>query len=88
MSGGHFEYPDSQMRSFYDQLAYEIANNKEDDSYGYSPKFGDEVIGRLIWYNSQLKPMIDLARDIDKLYSGDHSQETFIQNFDAITKRN
>jgi len=81
MSGGHFNgngYVYYQVSQFADELFNEIENNESDEESGCDKGFSRETLSALRLYVESIKKISDIMRHIDYLYSGDYSEETFL----------
>ena len=77
MSGGSFDYAYSRIREFADALA---------DRLDTEPEFphDESVRQRLRRLVSDAHKVATLARETEWLYSGDHSEETFLKLVEKI----
>jgi hypothetical protein len=88
MSGGHFNYGCFRISEFANELQHEIDVNDDDTKdrygdyrgYGYSP----ETVARLKVAQALIAKAGKLAREIEWLYSGDHSEESYWRLHDGI----
>lgn len=84
MSGGHFEYAYFHVEQFCNSLEYEIKHNKKKNEYGdctnYKPKTIRELKRILKWCEITAK----LMEHTEWLYSGDDSEETFLENIKKV----
>ena len=80
MSGGHFDeaYAYLKINDFADELETCIKNN--------SDNFGEETLAYLRSQVPLLKQTASIMRQIDYLYSGDSSEETFMEEVKAPPK--
>lgn len=90
MSGGHFEYKYYQIQEFAEELKKEIEMNddKTEDEFGdrIGRGYRKETIDRLKKAQRIIETAGKLAREIEWLYSDDHSEETFNELADEIFK--
>ena len=88
MSGGHFQYGCFRISQFADELQYEIYTNDDQTDDGYGGRIGEnleqEALERVKVAQALIAKAGKLAREIEWLYSGDHSEESFCRLFDAI----
>jgi hypothetical protein len=82
MSGGHFNgngYIYYQVYQFADELDNEIERNNIKDEWGYAPELSEETLNYLRQKVVELRKIAEEMRHIDYLYSGDHSEESFMK---------
>ena len=82
MSGGHFNgnnYIYYQVGQFADELENEIENNNQKDEWNYSPDYSEETLNYLRSQIQKIREMAEIMKAIDYLYSGDHSESSFIK---------
>lgn len=82
MSGGHFvgsSYPYYPVHQFADELENDIENNSKEDEYGYCPKYSEETLAYLRQQVKNIRKLSEVMRAIDYLYSGDHSEDSFVR---------
>ena len=82
MSGGHFgdcAYDYYKVEQFADELEVEIQNNDKPDEYDCAPNFSPETLKYLRKQLIPMRKMAEIMRHIDYLYSGDHSEESFME---------
>lgn len=80
MSGGHFDYAYMRVINFADQLEDDLAKAKTPDSYGQLPyDWSPEVVTRLRETLADARWMATLMREAEWLYSGDHSEESYLR---------
>jgi len=88
MSGGHFNYGCFGMSQFNEELQHEIKLNdvQTKDKYGDSigRGFSEYTMERIIASQKIIKLAAELAKEVDWLYSGDHSEESFRELVDKI----
>lgn len=88
MSGGHFDYGCFSISRFADELQHEIDTNDDDsnDDWGNprSYHFAPDTVARLKVAQAIIAKAGRLAREIEWLYSGDHSEESFCRLHDGI----
>ena len=84
MSGGHFDYKQYYIGFISNEILKIIQNNNVKDEYGYSTGFSDEVLEKLHHASLYLKRGIYMAEAIDRLVSGDTSEESFLEEWNAI----
>jgi len=91
LSGGYFDYGSFKVSQFAEELKHEIEinDNKTEDEYGDKRGHGfeKETITRLITARGIIETAGKLAREIEWLYSGDHSEESFNDLTDKILKK-
>lgn len=83
MSGGHFNYMQSNINLIADEIENMIENNKSDemDEYGYY-NFSDETINQFKKAVHILRLAHTYVNRIDWLVSGDDSEETFVKRLE------
>ena len=89
MSGGHYNsngYVYYQVDQFADELEMDIRNNNRKDEYGYSPDFNEETLQILKRELHNIRRVATLMRHIDYLYSGDHGEDTFVEQIKLMSK--
>lgn len=80
MSGGALgDYAYHHASSFIDDLRVEIDLNGEEDECGGCHNYSQETIAFLKKQLKKMEAMIEMMRHIDLLYSGDHSEERFME---------
>lgn len=82
MSGGHFNHNNYiyyQVYQFADELEHEIERNNTEDEWGYAPRLSEETLIYLRQKVIELRKISEEMRHIDYLYSGDHSEESFME---------
>lgn len=81
MSGGHFDYGCFRISQFADELGREIRmnNTPKEDQLGYCPNFDDDTIRLLKECHRIIEIAGNLAKEVEWLYSGDTSEDTFIE---------
>jgi len=82
MSGGHFNHNNYiyyQVYQFADELEHEIERNNIEDEWGYAPGLSEETLNFLRQKVVELRKISEEMRRIDYLYSGDHSEESFME---------
>lgn len=90
MSGGHFcdcGYIYHQVSQFARELEDEILNNDKPDEYGYTYNYSSEVIEYLEEQVHLMHKMADIMWHIDKLYSGDHGEDSFMQRIQDVERK-
>jgi hypothetical protein len=88
MSGGHFgDYCYFQVSQFARDLEEEIANNSTPDEYGYVNNYSQEVIEYLEEQVHVLHKMSDVMYHIDRLYSGDHGENSFMERVKGVEEK-
>lgn len=88
MSGGSFDYAFTRVNQFADELRIKLENRKKRNEwdevcYDYS----DDVINELTNIKLAAFTLSDLMKEVEWLYSGDISEETFLMNIDEIKQR-
>jgi hypothetical protein len=88
MSGGHFDYNCFKISQFADELGHEIEINEDKGFDRYGDKVGanypEEVINRLKSIHSLILLSGELAKEVEWLYSGDSSDDSFCKMVDEI----
>lgn len=84
MSGGHFNYAYSIINCLAEDLQHEIDINSEQDE---SAHLSNETIDILKKCQEMLDRAGRLAREVEWLYSGDLSQESFLKFIKPIIKQ-
>jgi hypothetical protein len=82
MSGGHFNhnsYIYYRVYQFADELDNEIERNNTKDEWGYAPELSEETLNYLRQKVVELRKISEVMRHIDYLYSGDYSEESFME---------
>lgn len=82
MSGGHFNgnrYIYYQVYQFADELENEIERNNVKDEWGYAPELSEETLNLLRQKVIEIRKISEEMRHIDYLYSGDYSEESFME---------
>ena len=82
MSGGHFNHNNYiyyQVYQFADELDNEIERNNIKDEWGYAPELSEETLSLLRQKVSEIRKISEEMRHIDYLYSGDYSEESFME---------
>ena len=77
MSGGHFDYSCFRISQFADELKHEIKNNSVKNEYGYAHEFSDKTIALLTTSQQIIEIAGMLAKEIERLYSSDHGEDSF-----------
>ena len=85
MSGGHFgDYCYHQVSQFANDLEEEIRNNGKEDEDGYSYNYSPETLEYLEEQVHYLHKMSDIMYHIDRLYSGDHGEDSFMERVKEV----
>jgi hypothetical protein len=80
MSGGALgNYPYHKIDDFTADLRNEIDFNGKEDKWGYCHNYSPTTIAFLKKQLKQMEKMAAMMRNIDLLYAGDHSEESFMQ---------
>ncbi len=82
MSGGHFNdgsHTWLKVLEFAEELEQEIQSNGIPDGHGDVNNFSDETIEFLKQKAKEIEKVGHLIRAIDKLYSGDYGEESFME---------
>ena len=90
MSGGHFNdgsHTWLKVLEFTEELGQEIQNNGTPNEYGEICDFSDETIEFLRERVKELEKVGHLMRHIDKLYSGDCGEESFMERCGDLNTR-
>jgi hypothetical protein len=93
MSGGHFNdnrYIYYEVGQFANELEEEILHNgkagTDGDHSNYYSDYNEEVIGYLKEQVPKLRKMEEIMRAIDYLYSGDYSEDSFMNRIEELNK--
>lgn len=90
MSGGHFDYNCHKISRFAEDLKHELCINdsEEKDRYGdyIGRHFGTETMKALRESWVIIEKASKFAREIEWLYSGDHSEESFLRLIRGINE--
>lgn len=88
MSGGHFDYNCFAISRFAEDLEHEINVNDSEEKNEYGDnigfKFDKKTIVVLQKCQNKIRMVGLLAKEIEWLYSGDHSEETFLEIVKSI----
>jgi hypothetical protein len=88
MSGGHFDYGCFRISQFADELQHEIETNDDQTPTDWGGMVGEnlapETVSRLKVAQAIIAKAGRLAREIEWLYSGDHSEESYWRLHDGI----
>ena len=85
MSGGHFgDYCYFQVSQFARDLEWEIADNGKENEDGYSYNYSPETIEYLKEQVHYLNKLSDIMYHIDRLYSGDHGEDSFMKRVKEV----
>jgi hypothetical protein len=76
MSGGHFDYKCFQISQFAEELQHEIDTNSEEE---IGHQYTEETLVVLRQCKALIEKAGKVAREIEWLYSGDHSEESFLR---------
>ena len=88
MSGGHFgDYCYFQVSQFARDLEEEILNNGKEDEDGYVNNYSQETIEYLEEQVHFIHKMADIMYHIDRLYSGDHGEDTFMERIKEVENK-
>ena len=80
MSGGALgNYAYHHANSFVADLRAEIDLNGTEDEWGYCRNYSPETIAFLKKQLKKMEEMAEMMRHIDLLYSGDHSEDSFME---------
>lgn len=89
MSGGAFDYAYCRVLTFAEDLGDRIAACDEVDQWGNMPnKFSQEVLAKLRKAEQQVRKTSALMREVEWLYSGDTSEDSFMRRAAAIEEGN
>jgi hypothetical protein len=78
MSGGSFDYAYLRVVQFADDLDRRLLDYDKVDAFGYTPNlFKPVVLDKLREIERILRKTAALMREVEWLYSGDISEETF-----------
>jgi len=84
MSGGHYDYAYYKLHDLADGLENDIRKNHEEDEFNYASHFSDECIEALKKCQNLFAVAAELGHDVEWLYSGDYSEDTFLESFNKI----
>lgn len=88
MSGGHFDYGCFRISQFADELQHEISVNNDETKNEYGEYRGyhlsEDTMVRVRTAQRIIETAGKLAREIEWLYSGDHSEQSFCLLVDQI----
>lgn len=87
MSGGHFENLCFKISQFADELEREIRENVVENGFGYAPNFNADTIALLKECHKQIQLAGNLAKEVEWLYSGDSSEESFVESVGKIVEK-
>ena len=88
MSGGHFgDYCYFQVSQFARDLEEEIQNNGKENEDGYSYNYSPETIEYLKEQVHYLQKLSDVMYHIDRLYAGDHGEDTFMERVKEVESK-
>jgi hypothetical protein len=80
MSGGALgDYSYYRVNNFTADLRNEIDLNGTEDEWGYCHNYSPETIAFLKKQLKKMEATIKMMRHIDLLYSGDYSEENFME---------
>jgi hypothetical protein len=80
MSGGSFDYNCFRISQFAEELRNKIDENTIEKE-GYAPHYGQETIRALDAAQIIIEFAGKMAHDVEWLYSGDISEETFLARY-------
>lgn len=90
MSGGHFNYACHRIDDLAEDLQREIEINdsEETDRFGeyIGRHFEPETMEVIVGYQKMISICGKAAREIEWLYSGDHSEESFMKKIKEIVR--
>jgi hypothetical protein len=88
MSGGSFDYAYCKAGQFADDLGLRLDEVDKVDEWGEMPnKVCPEAYGKLREIERIVRQTAVLMREVEWLYSGDTSDESFLQRIDEITEK-
>lgn len=91
MSGWRFNCDCFAVSMFADDLKHELDINSSEEKDDYGNNVGAGFSKKTVLVLEQCHAIIafagDLARDVEKLYSGDHGEETFVKIIRPILKK-
>lgn len=73
MSGGHFDYKYSRIADLAEELRAELEKAGTKGEFDYSKP----TLAMLREFVQALLATSDIAREVERLYSGDHGEESF-----------
>lgn len=89
MSGGSFDYAYSRTNTFADELASNIENADEVNEWGEKPyQFEPATLSKLREIEKLARYTAQLMKEAEWLYSGDTSDDSFMQRVAEIEKQN
>jgi hypothetical protein len=81
MSGGALgDYSYHKINDFTADLRFEIVNNGTEDEWGGCHNYSPTTIAFLKKQLKQMEKMATMMRQIDLLYAGDYSEDSFRAN--------
>lgn len=84
MSGGSFDYACFRVQQFADDLQERIDENGKEDDFGFSDNYAPETIAELQKAQKLIETAGKIAREVEWLYSGDISEETYLDRVGKI----
>ena len=88
MSGGHFgDYCYFQVSQFARDLEEEILKNNKEDVDGYGNNYSQETIEYLEEQVHYIHKIADIMYHIDRLYSGDHGEDSFMERVKEVESK-
>lgn len=89
MSGGAFDYAYCKVLSFADDLALRLDTHDENDDCGNTPnEFSQHVLAKLKEIEIECRKTASMMREVEWLYSGDTSEDSFMRRVAAIEAGN
>ncbi len=86
MSGGSFNYAYGLVEKFAYDLGHRLDRNNDQDEWGHAYEFSDETVHALRNIENLAFRLAKLMRETEWLYSGDHSEESFLRLIDEAVK--
>lgn len=88
MSGGSFNYAYTQISQFADELEVRLRDPNKVDEWGYTPnKFEDNTLKKLKDIQILAQYISELMKEVEWLYSGDTSDESFSERVSEIESK-
>ena len=88
MSGGSFDYAYMRVQQFADELELMLARQDKVNDWGEKPYFIKEVTrAKLLEIEETVRVAALLMKEVEWLYSGDTSEDTFMKQVDEIQSR-
>lgn len=85
MSGGSFDYAFTKVSQFSEELDLKLRNREKKDTYGQKLyDFEPQVLAKLKEISKLARKMASLMREVEWLYSGDTSEDSFLEEVKKI----